>query len=103
MTDDLSAKLAVLTEARPEPVDPAAPIRLRIKSRSAPPPGLAAVVVATAAATAAVLATGRSLGPSARPATNPASPDSAPRSRCRHPRQLPAHRAAPTRQCHPDR
>ncbi|MFG1813275.1 hypothetical protein ACGFIF_05855 [Kribbella sp. NPDC049174] len=57
MTDDLSAKLAVLTEARPEPADPAAPIRLRIRRRRRRRRGTA-VVVATAAATAAVLATG---------------------------------------------
>ncbi|GAB2641574.1 hypothetical protein [Kribbella swartbergensis] len=57
MTDDLSTKFAVLTEARPEPADPAAPIRLRIKSRQRRRRGTA-VVVATAAATAAVLAAG---------------------------------------------
>ncbi len=61
MTDDLSAKLAVLTEARPEPADPAAPIRLRIKRRRRRS-RTTAVVVATAAATAAVLATGPVLG-----------------------------------------
>jgi hypothetical protein len=61
MTDDLSTKLAVLTEARPEPADPAAPIRLRIKSRRRRRRGYA-VVVATAAATAAVLAAGPVLG-----------------------------------------
>ncbi|MEI8406287.1 MULTISPECIES: hypothetical protein [unclassified Kribbella] len=57
MTDDLSTKLAVLTDDRPEPADPAAPIRLRIKRRQRRRRG-AAVVVATAAATAAVLAAG---------------------------------------------
>ncbi|MFI7061170.1 hypothetical protein ACIBL3_09325 [Kribbella sp. NPDC050124] len=57
MTDDLSTKLAVLTDDRPEPADPAAPIRLRIKRRQRRRRGTA-IVVATAAATAAVLATG---------------------------------------------
>ncbi|MER7250362.1 hypothetical protein [Kribbella sp. NPDC000426] len=33
MTDDLGAKLALLTDERPEPADPAAPIRSRIESR----------------------------------------------------------------------
>ncbi|MEV4265308.1 hypothetical protein [Kribbella sp. NPDC049584] len=33
MTDDLGAKLALLTDDRPEPADPAAPIRARIESR----------------------------------------------------------------------
>jgi hypothetical protein len=61
MTDDLSAKLAVLTENRPEPADPAAPIRLRIKARRRRR-RTTAVVVVTAAATAAVLATGPLLG-----------------------------------------
>jgi len=61
MTDDLSTKLAVLTEARPEPADPAAPIRLRIRRRQRRRRGTA-VVVATAAATAAVLAAGPILG-----------------------------------------
>ena len=61
MTDDLSTKLAVLTEDRPEPADPAAPIRLRIKRRQRRRRGTA-VVLATAAAVAAVLATGPVLG-----------------------------------------
>jgi hypothetical protein len=61
MTDDLSTKLAVLTEDRPEPADPAAPIRLRIQRRQRRRRGTA-VLVATAAATAAVLATGPLLG-----------------------------------------
>ena len=57
MTDDLSAKLAVLTEDRPEPSDPAAPVRLRIKHRRRRRRGTA--VVATAAAvTAAALTAG---------------------------------------------
>jgi len=68
MTDDLSAKLAVLTEARPEPADPAGPIRLRIKRRRRRRRATAAVV-ATAAATAAVLAAGPLLG-SIRSASN---------------------------------
>jgi hypothetical protein len=61
MTDDLSTKLAELTEARPEPTDPAVPIRLRIKRRRLRRSGTAAVLV-TAAATAAVLAVGPMLG-----------------------------------------
>ncbi|MGW1340696.1 hypothetical protein ACWCOV_06545 [Kribbella sp. NPDC002412] len=61
MTDDLSTKLAVLTEDRPEPADPAAPIRQRIESRRRRRRGTAAIV-AVAAATAAVLAAGPILG-----------------------------------------
>jgi hypothetical protein len=61
MTDDLSTKLAALTEARPEPTDPAVPIRLRIKRRRLRRSGTAAVLV-TAAATAAVLVVGPMLG-----------------------------------------
>lgn len=61
MTDDLSTKFAALTEGRPEPADPAAPIRLRIARRQRRRRS-AAVVVATATATAAVLATGPMLG-----------------------------------------
>jgi hypothetical protein len=57
MTDDLSTKLAELTETRPEPADPAVPIRLRIKRRQLRRRSAAAVLV-TAAATAAVLAAG---------------------------------------------
>jgi len=57
MTDDLSTKFAVLTDDRPEPADPAAPIRLRIQRRRRRRRGTA--IVATAAAvTAAALATG---------------------------------------------
>jgi hypothetical protein len=91
MTDDLSTKLAVLTDARPEPADPAAPIRLRIKRRQRRRRGTAAVLV-TAAATAAVLAAGPVLGavrsggvepgvagfapppPSTTPSTTPSGP-----------------------------
>jgi hypothetical protein len=61
MTDDLSTKLAVLTEDRPEPADPAAPVRLRIKRRQRRRRATVAVV-GTAAATAAVLAAGPFLG-----------------------------------------
>ncbi len=68
MTDDLTAKLAVLTDDRPEPADPAAPIRLRITRRRRRR-RTTAVVVATAAATAAVLAIGPALG-SFRSASN---------------------------------
>jgi hypothetical protein len=61
MTDDLSEKLAVLTEARPEPSDPAAPIRQRIilrrKRRR-----VAATMVTAAAVAAAALSTGPALG-----------------------------------------
>ncbi|MDX2972958.1 hypothetical protein PWY87_02890 [Kribbella solani] len=54
MTDDLATKLAVLTDDVPEPMDPVAPVRLRI-SRRRRRRG-AAAVVATAAVTAAALA-----------------------------------------------
>lgn len=60
MTDDLSTKLAVLTEDRPEPVDPAAPIRLRIQRRRRRRG--AAIVVGAAAVTAAAVAIGPLLG-----------------------------------------
>jgi hypothetical protein len=61
MTEDLSTMLTELTEPRPEPADPAVPIRLRIKRRQLRRRGTAAVLV-TAAATAAVLAAGPVLG-----------------------------------------
>jgi len=61
MTDDLHTKFAVLTDARPEPSDPAAPIRLRIKRRQRRRRGTAAVLV-TAAAVAVSLAAGPALG-----------------------------------------
>jgi len=61
MTDDLSTKLAVLTEDRPEPSDPAAPIRLRIQRRRRRR-GAAIVVGSAAAATAAAVAIGPLLG-----------------------------------------
>ncbi|MEV0797009.1 hypothetical protein AB0I34_04940 [Kribbella sp. NPDC050281] len=57
MTDDLTTKLAVLTDDRPEPSDPAAPIRLRIKRRQRRRRGTAAVLT-VAGVTAAALATG---------------------------------------------
>ncbi|WP_432892950.1 hypothetical protein ACQPYH_18745 [Kribbella sp. CA-245084] len=55
MTDDLGAKLALLTDDRPEPADPAAPIRLRIKSRQLRR-RTAAAVCAAAVAIAVVVA-----------------------------------------------
>jgi hypothetical protein len=61
MTEDLSTMLAELTETRPEPPDPAIPIRLRIKRRQLRRRGTAVVLV-TAVATAAVLAAGPVLG-----------------------------------------
>jgi hypothetical protein len=61
MTDDLQSKFAVLTDARPEPSDPAAPIRLRIKRRQRRRRGTAAVLV-TAAAVTVTLAAGPVLG-----------------------------------------
>ncbi|WP_433168935.1 hypothetical protein [Kribbella sp. CA-247076] len=61
MTDDLSTRLAVLTEDRPEPVDPAASIRLRIDRRRRRRRG-AAIVVTAAAVTAAALSVGPLLG-----------------------------------------
>ena len=57
MTDDLSTKLETLTDIRPEPADPAAPIRLRIKQKQRRRRGTA-VLVTAAGATAAVLAVG---------------------------------------------
>jgi hypothetical protein len=60
MTDDLSTKLAVLTDDHPEPADPAAPIRVRINRRRWRRG--AAIVATTAAVSAAVLATGPILG-----------------------------------------
>jgi hypothetical protein len=59
--DDLGAKLAVLTDERPEPADPAAPIRLRIKRRQVRRRTTAAAVCA-AAATAAVVVASSVLG-----------------------------------------
>jgi hypothetical protein len=61
MTDDLQTKFAVLTDARPEPSDPAAPIRLRIKRRQLRRRGTAAVLV-TAAAVAVTMAAGPAIG-----------------------------------------
>ncbi|MFG1623608.1 hypothetical protein [Kribbella sp. NPDC049227] len=61
MTDDLTTKLAVLTDDRPEPSDPAAPIRLRIKRRQRRRRGAAAVLT-VAGVTAAALAAGPLLG-----------------------------------------
>lgn len=55
--DDLSTKLAALTDVRPEPADPAAPVRLRIKHKQRRRRG-ASVVLTVTAATAAVLAVG---------------------------------------------
>ncbi|TCC66469.1 hypothetical protein E0H73_06225 [Kribbella pittospori] len=69
MTDDLTTKLAVLTDDRPEPADPAAPIRLRIKRRRRRRRGAAAVLT-VAGVTAAALAAGPLLN-SMRP-TEPA-------------------------------
>ncbi|MEV5966448.1 hypothetical protein AB0L70_32065 [Kribbella sp. NPDC051952] len=60
MTDDLNTKLAVLTEDRPEPIDPAAPIRLRIQRRRRRRGGL--IVVGAATVTAAAVAVGPLLG-----------------------------------------
>lgn len=54
MTDDLRAKLALLTDDRPEPPDPAVPIHSRIRRRQVRRRATAAVVCA-AAATAAVV------------------------------------------------
>ena len=82
LPDDLGAKLAVLTDERPEPADPAAPIRLRIKRRQVRRRTTAAAVCA-AAATAAVIVASSVLGsirsaepgiatPSPSPATSPA-------------------------------
>jgi hypothetical protein len=59
--DDLQTKFAVLTDARPEPSDPAAPIRLRIRRRQRRRRGTAAVLV-TAAAVTVTLAAGPALG-----------------------------------------
>lgn len=69
MSDDLSTKLAVLTDDRPEPADPAAPIRGRIKRRQRRRRGAAAILT-VAGVTAAALAAGPLLG-SMRP-TEPA-------------------------------
>jgi hypothetical protein len=69
MTDDLTTKLAVLTDDRPEPADPAAPIRLLIKRRERRRRGAAAILT-VAGVTAAALAAGPVLG-SLRP-TEPA-------------------------------
>jgi hypothetical protein len=55
MTDDLGAKLALLTDERPEPADPAAPIRSRIQRRQRRR-RTAAAVCAAAAAIAVVVA-----------------------------------------------
>ncbi|TCC49722.1 hypothetical protein E0H75_15440 [Kribbella capetownensis] len=67
--DDLTTKLSVLTDDRPEPADPAAPIRFRIKRRRRRRRG-AAVVLTVAGVTAAALAAGPLLN-SMRP-TEPA-------------------------------
>lgn len=61
MRNDLQTRFAVLTDARPEPSDPAAPIRLRIKRRQRRRRGTAAVLV-TAAAVGVTLAAGPALG-----------------------------------------
>ena len=55
MTDDLGAKLALLTDDRPEPADPAAPIRARIRTRQLHR-RTAAAVCAAAVAIAVVVA-----------------------------------------------
>lgn len=55
--DDLGTKLEALTDVRPEPADPAAPVRLRIKHEQRRRRGASALLTA-AAATAAVLAVG---------------------------------------------
>ncbi|MEU4193964.1 hypothetical protein AB0E69_18835 [Kribbella sp. NPDC026611] len=61
MTDDLTDKLTVLTDDRPEPVDPAAPIRLRIARRRRRR-GATVVVASAAAVTAVALGTGPVVG-----------------------------------------
>ncbi|WP_410787239.1 hypothetical protein [Kribbella sp. C-35] len=61
LPDDLGAKLAVLTDERPEPADPAATVRLRIKRRQVRRRTTAAAVCATAA-TAAVIVVSSVLG-----------------------------------------
>jgi hypothetical protein len=60
MTDDLNTKLAVLTEDRPEPTDPAAPIRLRIQRRRRRRGTM--IVVGAAGVTAAAVALGPLVG-----------------------------------------
>ncbi|WP_328999236.1 hypothetical protein OHA18_32925 [Kribbella sp. NBC_00709] len=77
MTDDLRGKLALLTDDRPEPAEPAGPIRLRIKRRQLRRRTTAAAVCA-AAATAAVVVGSSVLGSMksaepgvATPATSP--------------------------------
>ncbi|WP_327634323.1 hypothetical protein OHB24_30615 [Kribbella sp. NBC_00482] len=78
LPDDLGAKLAVLTDERPEPADPAAPIRLRIKRRQVRRRTTAAAVCAAAATAAVVVASSvlgsiRSAEPGvATPSTSPA-------------------------------
>ncbi|ONI78347.1 hypothetical protein BWI15_02415 [Kribbella sp. ALI-6-A] len=56
MTEDLAAKLAAMTESRPEPADPAAPVRQRIEQRRRRRRSTAAVLVAAAAVTVAAAA-----------------------------------------------
>lgn len=56
MTDDLGTKLAVLTDDRPEPADPAAPVRLRITRSRRRRRGTAAVLTAAAIAAVALTA-----------------------------------------------
>ncbi|QNE22495.1 hypothetical protein F1D05_37085 [Kribbella qitaiheensis] len=78
-----ATKLEVLTDSRPEPPDPAAPIRLRIKRRQLRRRGAAAVLV-TAAAVALTVAAGPAIGAlRAGPSGDPefaAPPTSAPAS-----------------------
>lgn len=61
MTDDLKTRLTELTDARPEPADPAATVRLGIQRRRHRRRSTGAVLV-TAAATAGVLVAGPALG-----------------------------------------
>jgi hypothetical protein len=61
MTEDLATKFAVLTEARPEPPDPAAQVWRRIKQRQRRRRGTAAILLTTAAVAVAATA-GPALG-----------------------------------------
>jgi hypothetical protein len=81
--DDLGAKLAVLTDERPEPADPAAPIRVRIKRRRLRRRTTAAAVCA-AAATAVAIVGSSVLGSMGSAEPGVATPSPSPKQESRH-------------------
>ena len=82
LPEDLGAKLALLTTERPEPADPAVPVRLRIRRRQVRR-RTAAAAISAAAVTVAVVVASSVLGSmrSAEPGVATPSPSPTPQTR----------------------